>query len=899
MEPRIRRPSEGSARASADGCESGRTVVMKLMSAAFLALSAFALRAGEAEHPYILWTRSEAKQLRDRILSEPWAQEKFVARFQKVTNAWDRSTADNLFLYTMTGDRDAAQAEMTALLGFINAPPLVKDMTDWRWHHVDHYDMPIRFDVFYDALTAGQRKALVETFRKLAVFGIEEERLRGPESPRMLSHMFCALATGDKRLIRAIFECKGGMKEFFDGMKEGVFSPAGNNPSHRSIGEMWLWCRAVERLGMNDIGFGYTGAGDLRGYLEGIIELGDPKVDIPGGMPFYGRSALGVTFSPGSFHRIPMEGYPSEMFRAPIALGSLRSGGGGWGDWHNTTTSKAYDAYEQGSFRMQLSLVFELAHMRWPDAGFGWFLTRMRGSGLDKYIPSIYWGSGPIAVADVRPPAVKSAIHPSVGVALMRAEEGPSYWESPAPYAVMRLIGPLPAESVKTPQGHAGVARLMRLLAPPSDVYRGTALALLSLHAFNRPLYRSFTPNREIRWYQSPKAHATVVVDNGLQGRAVAVTRNRFDSDVKFVGIRTVPVAYVEKDDDGVDVEKVAELYPGVRMERCMALTREYMFDAFAVRSGEAHVYDWIAHPFGSAEPDDPSAWKATTDLDRSLHDTAAGMAFDFGDQRVLEAGGGAWSLSVVQTAFSTNVDGTAMGPEWYGRRVGVRVSMLGEEGTRVFHARKPLLRSMTPDEREIVEAEKDPYRLRDRTEKYNKVDSEITELEVLPADAKALKPGEARAIEARKEPFKPVGVVSEKIPETGGVSLVVERHASNTLFAALHEPFEGGRWRLGEFRRLAQTADALAAAVKGRDGSPVNDRLLLRTGEEAGKPVTLDGDGESYTFSDFVLVRIGGDAVRVSGPLTAMKVKVDGMPKLVVNGVEKKAKVSGGIMSY
>ena len=186
--------------------------------------------AGEVEHPYMLWSRQEAKELRAKILSEPWAQEKFVARFQKITNAWHRSTAENLFFYTMTGDRDAAEAEKTALLGFINAPPLVKDMTDWRWHHVDHYDMAVRYDVFYHELTAGQRNALEETFRRLAAFGIEEEGIRGMESGRMLSHMFSALATGDKRLIRAIFESRGAMRSFFDRMQEGMFSPAGNNP---------------------------------------------------------------------------------------------------------------------------------------------------------------------------------------------------------------------------------------------------------------------------------------------------------------------------------------------------------------------------------------------------------------------------------------------------------------------------------------------------------------------------------------------------------------------------------------------------------------------------------------------------------------------------------------------
>jgi hypothetical protein len=438
-----------------------------------------------------------------------------------------------------------------------------------------------------------------------------------------------------------------------------------------------------------------------------------------------------------------------------------------------------------------------------------------------------------------------------------------------------------------------------RLLAPPTDRYGGTGLALLNLHAFNRPLYRSFLPNRELRWSQSPKAHATVVVDNGLQGPAMAVTRNRFDAQVKFMTVRTVPVSYVEKDDDGHDVERVAELYPGVQMERCMAVTREYLFDVFAAGSASPHVYDWIAHPIGNAEPDDPAAWKPTSALDDTLPDSSGGFAYNFTEQRVLDACSRDWSLGVVQTAFSTNVEGTVMGPGWYGRRVGVRISMLGEEGTRVFHARKPLQRSLTREEAEIVETERNPYRLRDRTRNYDRVDKEVAEIEVLPADAQVVKPGDGRAIEARKQPFKPAGVVTEKLPETGGVSVIVERRASNTVFVAVHEPFEKGEWRISEFRRIAQTTDSLAAAVKGNAASPVNDRLLLRFGPDAEKGVNLNGDGESFTFSDFVHIRIGTDAVRVSGPLTAMSLKVAGTPALFVNGRQKKAKVAGGVMTF
>ena len=847
----------------------------------FLAASA---AADDVKRPYILWTKEEAKELRTKIMARPWAKERFIERFQVQTNAWKRSTVDNLFFYTMVGDREAYEAEVPPLMGFINAPPLVKDMTDWRWHHVDHSDMAIRFDVFHEKLTPAQRKAVYNTFHQLAVYGIEQEPLRGFENVRMMSHMFCALATKDKRLIKGIFNCRGGGKDYFDGIREGHFTRHGWNPSHRTLGQIWTWCRAVERLGMNEIGFGYNNekGESLRDLLEGIFLLGDPRIDIPGGTWFYGRSAVHLDFRGGSFHRMPMGRFSPQLFHAPVVIGYLRDGTGGWPPWLNLVSHKNYDVYEQGTFRMYLSLVMELAHQRWPDAPFAYFLAQMRKPGADKYYPSIYFGVDAIDAGAVKPPPVRSAVHRAPKVALLRAEEGASFWESAAPYAALRLPG-------------------------WSRRSGGASFSIATFHAFNRPLYQTHKDRgpHGPRWDRTGKPHSTVAIDNRRAGIPdPAKIRTHFDPLVKFVGARSIPRSWQEKEEtpDGEEtmVTKHAALSPGVEPERILALTREYLFDVFRLRSEKEHTYDWMVQAIGSAQPDDPSDWKPTRDLDKSLPGSGdRGMPLNYEEQHAFDPGKRTWSMNAVQTAMTTDLEATVLGPEWYNRRVGVRVTMLGEPGTRAFYARRPLRRKLTREEKEKLALEKNPLRLQARSETYNKVDSEIMELQILPPSAGRIKPGDRKEIKKKKKPFKPVGVIAETRPETGDVTIIGERKGADVTFAVLHEPFVNEEWKIPGFERVQQTKEALAVAVKGREGGPVNDRIMVALGDAVDTETTLGGSGEEFRFKGFAFVRVSADEVMATGELLGMKLKVDGKPRLVLNGEKVKAKVRGGVLTF
>lgn len=73
----------------------------------------------------------------------------------------------------------------------------------------------------------------------------------------------------------------------------------------------------------------------------------------------------------------------------------------------------------------------------------------------------------------------------------------------------------------------------------------------------------------------------------------------------------------------------------------------------------------------------------------------------------------------------------------------------------------------------------------------------------------------------------------------------------------------------------------------------------MLHYGDDADKPITLGGEGESFTFVDHAYVRIGKDTVEVSGHPQAMKVRVRGQPRLVVNGADRNCTVADGLLTY
>jgi hypothetical protein len=118
--------------------------------------------AGEMKdipHPYILWTKEEAADLRKRIETDATARRQYEQMEKDQGKAGQGLL--NLFKYSVLGDKAAGEAEKKALLRFIGArPPPNKpgDPATGNAAYRDDRTMDVlRFDVLYDELSEDER----------------------------------------------------------------------------------------------------------------------------------------------------------------------------------------------------------------------------------------------------------------------------------------------------------------------------------------------------------------------------------------------------------------------------------------------------------------------------------------------------------------------------------------------------------------------------------------------------------------------------------------------------------------------------------------------------------------------------------------------------------------------
>jgi hypothetical protein len=273
-------------------------------------------------------------------------------------------------------------------------------------------------------------------------------------------------------------------------------------------------------------------------------------------------------------------------------------------------------------------------------------------------------------------------------------------------------------------------------------------------------------------------------------------------------------------------------------MSRTLVLTRDYLFDVFWLTSDKPRLYHWLVHPLGDALPDDPTQWTSSDELQKTLFDVPS---LTIAETRRFDAGDRDWALTTQQNCYKKDPADSIMGREWYNRKIGVRVAMLGEPGTAVFHYRPPV----------------------------------------------AYGPGTDRSFPADKQPADH--------GEAGGVSIAVTRTKPTTVFAALHEPFENGRPRIKSFERIAQTDQAVAARVTG----PFHDIVLARFDTKPDDPVKLDRGDESWTFARYGWIRIAPDIVTATGGLTSLRLRVAGNPKFILNGQPQQVAIVNGILQW
>jgi hypothetical protein len=264
-------------------------------------------------------------------------------------------------------------------------------------------------------------------------------------------------------------------------------------------------------------------------------------------------------------------------------------------------------------------------------------------------------------------------------------------------------------------------------------------------------------------------------------------------------------------------------------------LTNEYCLDVTRLAGDKEHSYFWLIHALGQVQSKEPGNWKEAT-LPKDLEPLK--------QVQVLKAGNKAWYVTCEQSCALEDPSMAKLPKEWYEHKIGVRLQMLGEEDTTAYTAQTPLVVSRFRDDK--------------GERQYKEVPSEV-----------------------------------------GGVTIVAERKTKGTTFVALHEPFEGGKSNIYEFRTIQQTDEGVAVEVVGKYDTGIDDRLMIRLGDNPEKPVTLADGRESFTFADRAYVRISKDKVEVDGDIRALRIPVKGKPKLLVNGKSQQASFIRGYLYF
>jgi hypothetical protein len=641
---------------------------MRATLAAVCVLLANQLAAGEPPRPFVLWNAQDIAAIKGRIANEPWAKAIYEQNL-KAPPDFEKDLFD-LLRFAVGDDADAGKRQKDKLFRMVRSKPPYGGS---QWLNI------VRFDLLYAQLTAQERQEVEKLFRdyiEQALFtnavidGTEGFNDKARYSrydkqfysrsnwlpniifPRKLSANLMAAALGDEKLIRRAWSAYGSIQWYIDeylgdtGFYSEEFSKMGATP-----GELLLYGRAVERLGLDELGYGYAGRGgaSVRGHIESVLKLGYPRIDLCSERPQYPKLTAGDLRRAGSSAR---GRHPTHAFQHAIVQGYLPGGQGGnnrWsapGAWGGEIRgdNPQWDGYGGFTPKMQIPLWFELAHQKWPQTRFDYFLAQMRTPDEQKYIPSLYLGLDPIDPAKVAPPPALSYVATQRGIAMLRHDESPAYWTSSAPAVGVRLASPY-AHGVND------------------------ALAICGYYAHNRPILinRQVTPGYATGWTRSAQSHNSVIVDQREPAATTAFTeRHAFFGAVKFLSANTQKV------------------YPGVDQTRALFLTSDYLVDMsrLAAGDGREREYTWLAHALGkealaAAQYDDRQA------MPQWLECFAGGRATDLGP--------GDWTLRVDQVCALSDPSKAALPKVWYDRRVGATLHVLGAPGTTVWIAPTPL----------------------------------------------------------------------------------------------------------------------------------------------------------------------------------------------------------------
>ncbi len=597
-----------------------------------------------AKHPNLLLNRAEIEQVKAKIEHHDWAARLFervksLADDPSHTNRIPREAA---LVYALTGDRRYADLVRRSLVGssryYLGQYEKLNLKSDpdfgawgpwatWAW----------AYDLTYDTFSPDER-ATVERLLRTAARTITEGLKLRSTTPNLVfeKHWKVGLigyCLGDRQLIEWGLNdpgfhgpSHGGFYQVLDTMiKDRYFwGEAPIYALHYDLHGMLALAEAARHYDGTDL-YGYVSkksGASIKGLIDGYLRLAFPRENTG----VEGGSVRLATFGDGSTSYTPQGGLADTFLVNPV--------GGGFGE-------------------PTLSGELEIAYHHYHDPGYAWLISL--NPKRDQYIGSAgqghvrpIWGFAALTHGDplpesLSPPDAPSALYPSQGVAVLRADESGHYWTEGALAAVVRL-------GALVGHGHKDYFELIlhgkgRLLYPDLNVIQ-------------------YEPTW-LNWTHEGIAHNTLVVDRRSPQPGPFTTRHEFTPEAKFFALS-------------------GSAFPNVRQTRALLMTPDYLADVFraADSQGRDRCFDWVLHGLGRLYPGNPAAYRPTDALVPYYWwiDNERGRATD-----------ATWQADWVQHSGGVTPGVQRFDRHWFEQTVGVRLTMLGSKGTEIYTGDGPI----------------------------------------------------------------------------------------------------------------------------------------------------------------------------------------------------------------